>query len=155
MRNSRTDWTLFFRELTYLMRDFPDAKSTDYEAMLSALEGDESSRPGSSTFYEPLTPELREKWLEWIKTWRTSLASSGSVETAYDRMLKTNPKYVLREWMLVDAYSSAANGEEAELFDLYSLIKKPYEEGSTREQEKYYRRAPDEALRAGGTAFMS
>jgi hypothetical protein len=35
------------------------------------------------------------------------------------------------------------------------LIKHPYEEGTEDEERKYYRRAPDAALKAGGTAFMS
>ena len=35
LRKSRTDWTLFFRELTYLMRDYPNLDADDYENMLT------------------------------------------------------------------------------------------------------------------------
>lgn len=159
MRNSRADWTLFWRQLTYVVRDYPvkaDSEEEDYEGMMSALEADEESRPGSSPFYEPLDDTNRRQWIEWIKQWRLALESSGSSsDDIFKRMVSNNPKYVLREWMLVDAYKLAAEGKEAELTYLYSLIRNPYDEGSKHEHKKYYRRAPDEALLAGGTAFMS
>lgn len=156
MRKTRTDWTLLFRQLTYVVRDFPDMESTDYEAMMRQLEGDDAVREGSSPFYEPLDDETRKEWIAWMDQWRTALHSLDESGTeVYERMRTTNPKYILREWMLVDAYNSAAQREEAELFSLYSLIQRPYDEGSAFEESKYYRRAPDEALHTGGTAFMS
>ena len=63
------------------------------------------------------------------------------------------PKYTLREWMLVEAYSKA--GDYSDVHELLGLIKDSYGEGSADDHEKYYRRAPDESLRAGGTAFLS
>ncbi|KAI2490815.1 hypothetical protein MHU86_23750 [Fragilaria crotonensis] len=123
-----------------------------YEAMLQVVVADGDASP----FYEPLTPSYRQQYLEWITQWRTLLAdvvgdtSSGDGE----RMRMSNPKYVLREWMLVKAYSDAANGNDDELHDLYALIQNPYDEG-TLEQQKYYRRTPEEAFMTAGTAFMS
>lgn len=161
LRKSRSDWTLFWRQLTYIMRDFNDLSSTDYSGMLSQLEltEEEKERKGASPFYEPLTDELRKDWLAWIEKWRTALVSASSSDESglaiYERMRTKNPKFVLREWMLVNAYNGAANDEEAELFNLFDLIKRPYDEGSETDIRKYYRRAPDEALLSGGTAFMS
>jgi uncharacterized protein YdiU (UPF0061 family) len=157
MRNGRTDWTVFFRQLTYVMKEFPDLDSTDYAGMMVVLEADDNIRAGSSPFYEMLDPTTREEWIRWIEQWRLALKGCGDSGESfvYERMRTNNPKYVLREWMLVDAYTSAAKGEEAELFILYALVQRPYEEGSTFEEEKYYRRAPPEALEIGGTAFMS
>jgi len=45
--------------------------------------------------------------------------------------------------------------DESMIHELFSLIQDPYGEGTEEQDEKYYRRAPDEALKAGGTAFMS
>jgi uncharacterized protein YdiU (UPF0061 family) len=157
MRKTRTDWTLVFRQLTYVMREFPDLASTDYEAMMKLLEADDNVRAGSSPFYERMSDETRKEWLAWLEQWRTALNSdrdSGG-QAVYERMRVTNPKYILREWMLVDAYSSAAKRDEAELFSLNDLLQRPYDEGSSFEEDKYYRRAPEAALKAGGTAFMS
>lgn len=155
IRKSRTDWTVFFRQLTHVVRDFADPESSDYEGMLHVLISDEASREGSSPFYEPLDKTLRSQWLSWIETWRNALVACGSLDACHERMRLANPKYVLREWMLVEAYTSASKGEEAELFYLYDLIQRPYGEGSADEEKRYYRRAPDVALTTGGTAFMS
>jgi serine/tyrosine/threonine adenylyltransferase len=162
LRNSRVDYTIFFRELSYLVRDVPNildaSVSISAEELFSQLQGDDAARTGSSPFYETLTPDLHAQWLSWIEVWRSTLAKSSSddaQDVVASRMLKTNPKYVLREWMLVEAYQNAAQDDESELFALYQLIQHPYDEGTTREVERYYRRAPEEALLAGGTAFMS
>jgi len=156
MRKSRVDWTVFWRQLTYVMRDFQDMESTDFGAMLDAIYGDDGKREGSSPFYEALSDEGRQEWLAWIQQWRTALSAAGEMpEAVYDRMRMQNPKFVLREWMLVQAYQSAAKDEQAKLYDLYGLIQRPYDEGTDQETSRYYRRAPDEALTSGGTAFMS
>lgn len=155
LRSCRTDWTVFFRQLTYVMKEFPDLKSKDYAGMLSLLEGDESIKAGSGAFYEQLSTDHKKQWLSWIKEWRSALAQSVTSDASYERMRTANPKFVLREWMLVEAYSEAAEGNEKPLQELYELILRPYDEGSEQESSRYYRRASDEVLAAGGTAFMS
>ena len=154
MRKSRVDWTLFWRQLTYVARDHADMETStmdDYEDVMKTLEGTGNSSP----FYEELSPELRRQWLAWLEQWCISLDQSNLLKGAYDRMRKVNPKYVLREWMLVDAYTSADNEDMKPLHELYELIQRPYEEGSEQEIKEYYRRAPDRSLTTGGTAFMS
>merc|ERR1739846_249195 len=97
--------------------------------------------------------------------------AEGSSLTPYERMRLANPKYILREWMLVDAYTKASPSsiqspmlpfvvqssevDESMIHELFSLTQNPYDEGTNEQDTKYYRRSPDEALKAGGTAFMS
>jgi uncharacterized protein YdiU (UPF0061 family) len=150
LRKSRVDWTLFWRQLTYVAQTFSDLESTDYEDMMKTLEGQGEASP----FYEPLSPEVRQEWLAWIEQWRDVLQGIEATN-AYETMRTANPKFVLREWMLVDAYSLAAEGDDSILKELFELIQHPYEEGTPREIEEYYRRAPARALTTGGTAFMS
>lgn len=154
LRKSRVDWTLFFRQLTYASRELTKSDVTA-EHLLSLVEGNENERNGSSPFYEPLSTDFRTEWIQWIKQWQDAMISSGAAESAFERMAVTNPKYVLREWMMVDAYTNSNKDMDAELYNLYSLIQRPYEEGSAKEVEKYYRRAPDELLTKGGVGFMS
>lgn len=148
LRVSRVDWTIFWRQLTQVAKKYDGEESTDYEGMLDILinEGD------SSPFYEPLYPEHRLQYLAWIKQWRDIVKDEPG---AAERMRLANPKYVLREWMLVDAYSAAEEGDDDVLKELFELIQKPYDEGTPKQESQYYRRAPEDALTLGGTAFMS
>ena len=168
LRNSRVDYTLFFRELSYIVRDTPNLfddtdETITAQTLLTRLIGDDNVREGSSPFYEALTEELKTKWISWIQMWRSVLktccndgSGSNNVDAVAQKMLQLNPKYVLREWMLVEAYQKATHEkDEGELLALYNLIQHPYDEGTTYESNKYYRRAPDDALVTGGTAFMS
>ncbi len=70
-------------------------------------------------------------------------------------MRRENPKFVAREWMLVEAYEAANAGDLAPLHQLHHLLQHPYEEGPPELAAKYYRTAPRAALSRGGTAFMS
>jgi uncharacterized protein YdiU (UPF0061 family) len=121
----------------------------------------------------------------WIQKWREMLVETYKetgpsrrlseddaefIQPA-ERMRTASPKYVLREWMLVEAYSKASpssirnplfpssikskDADESVIHELFELTKNPYDEGTDEQDEKYYRRAPDDALKAGGTAFMS
>jgi len=69
-------------------------------------------------------------------------------------MRRASPKYVPREWMLVEAYDKASHGDYTSVRELYQLFLRPYDEQPEYEQ-RYYRRAPKEALVKGGVAFMS
>ena len=125
LRSSRVDWTVFWRQLTYVARDFPDLQTADYEEMMTVLEDSElDDHSDTSPFYEPLTPVLRRQWIAWFEQWREALQSvvqqDGEDENeVYERMRKANPKFVLREWMMVDAYTAAGAEDESMLQELY------------------------------------
>merc|ERR1719343_484334 len=154
LETTRTDWTLLWRQLTYVMRDMSDLESTDYETMMKNLEG--AGESDISPFYEPLTPQQRKDWTEWIKQWRETLkATKRPSNEVYDQMKSTNPKFILREWILVEAYSAAADGDYSLVKELYELCKHPYEEGTAKQSRLYYRRQPESSISKGGTAFMS
>eukprot|EP00581_Thalassiosira_minuscula_P010284 CAMPEP_0183709982 /NCGR_PEP_ID=MMETSP0737-20130205/5888_1 /TAXON_ID=385413 /ORGANISM="Thalassiosira miniscula, Strain CCMP1093" /LENGTH=934 /DNA_ID=CAMNT_0025938203 /DNA_START=193 /DNA_END=2997 /DNA_ORIENTATION=+ len=177
LRITRGDWTLFWRQLTYVAAEYSptkgsdkDAKEPDYAEMMKMLLGEEHTHP----FYDVLTDENRATLRAWIERWHKELVKcynftkehSKDVERPEEIMRRSNPKYVLREWMLVDAYSKADSGKSmgnpftvegdyTGVHELFELIQDPYGEGSKEAQEKYYKRAPDESLGKGGTAFMS
>lgn len=150
LKTSRADWTLFWRQLTYVIRDMDDL-----ESMMKKLEGEKGS--DASPFYEPLTADKRRDWIEWIHNWKEILkATNRPSEEIWEQMRTNNPKYVLREWMLVEAYSTAtADGDMTNVRELFDLIKSPYDEGTSQQTELYYRRASDSSITKGGTAFMS
>lgn len=172
LRIARGDWTMFWRQLTYVAAEYSPAKSdssVDYDAMMSMLLGEGNLYP----FYGALTDENQASLRTWIEKWHQALTECYNDESKQttippeETMRLANPKYTLREWMLVEAYTKAdagkspgnpfpsASGDYSGVHELFALCKDPYGEGSSDNHKKYYRRAPDESLRAGGTAFMS
>jgi uncharacterized protein YdiU (UPF0061 family) len=153
LRVSRVDWTLFWRQLTQVAKEFTNDKNTSAEEMLKTLIGHGDSSP----FYEPLSPQHYEQYLDWIQQWRNVVVVKSKEDdgVVYERMRLANPKYVLREWMLVEAYEAAAEGNEDIIKEMNELIQTPYDEGTSKQELLYYRRAHEDALTLGGTAFMS
>jgi|NOAtaT_6_FD_contig_121_289412_length_2501_multi_7_in_0_out_0_1 uncharacterized protein YdiU (UPF0061 family) len=161
---SRADYTLFWRQLTYVAQQFPIQStndiSTDYKGMMNIFLGE---TPQTYPFYGTLDQPLYDRWVDWIQTWREAVvksyledyADSSHLITPAERMRLANPKYTLREWMLVDAYTKAAKGDNSIILDLLELIERPYDEGTTEQSDKYYRKAPEESLTTGGTAYFS
>jgi uncharacterized protein YdiU (UPF0061 family) len=70
-------------------------------------------------------------------------------------MRMVNPKYVPREWMLVNAYTLAMKGQFEEVHRLHGLFNRPFDDQGREIDELYYRVAPAASFKTGGTAFMS
>jgi uncharacterized protein YdiU (UPF0061 family) len=114
LRIARADWTLFWRQLTYVALNFSPSDSEsgttqDPEKMLQVLLGTEFTNP----FYDALTPEHRTTLKSWLGNWHKALVichgyylSHRSFAPPCERMQRANPKYTLREWMLVESYHS-------------------------------------------------
>jgi len=173
LRLARGDWNLFWRQLTYVAAKYSPAtrKSDDvpldYDDMITILLGEGVTNP----FYDQLTDENRGSIRAWIEKWHFTMVacyqnaigqSNSDITPPEEIMRLSNPKFTLREWMLVDAYTKADSGKSGSnggdysgVHDLFRLCLDPYSEGTAEDNEKYYRRAPDESLRKGGTAFMS
>mmetsp|Transcript_122173 Transcript_122173/g.304949 ORF Transcript_122173/g.304949 Transcript_122173/m.304949 type:complete len:246 (-) Transcript_122173:59-796(-) len=142
---SSVDWTIFWRQLA----EFPSrglaAEAKDCE-LLAVIE---------PAFYKGLSSQSKDQWCKWIRGWLQKLKADGSTEKEQaDLMRATSPKYVPREWMLVEAYQAAHAGNYSVLQDLYKLFSQPFDE-QPEFAEKYYRKASDVALERPGTAFMS
>ena len=149
MRDSNVDYTLVFRQLAECLKLPHDVSDDDLLEPLASAFYD-----SPNNFYDEGT---RAKWCDFVRSWRDEVAGSNpNTASTIEAMNKVNPAYVLREWMLVDAYTAAKEKDDfSVLQELFELTRTPYELGSETMQEKYYRRAPDRALKAGGTAFMS
>ena len=57
-------------------------------------------------------------------------------------MKQINPKYTLREWLLVPAYKEAQNGNYSLLRDLQDVMNDPYGEQSIEIEQRYYKNKP-------------
>jgi len=106
MQASRTDWTLFWRQLSHFDSS-PDALNPDVRDMV--LD--------------------REAFDGWARDYKTRLAREASVDAArHAGMLATNPKYVLRNHLAEQAIRQAQAGDDSEIARLQQLLAKPFDE---------------------------
>ena len=149
MYEDKADWTVTWRRLAECLEV---AASSDDDALLKPLL--------STSFYGCglVSGERRKMWADFIRRWRAALETSGtSLADAATRMRAANPKYVLREHLLVDAYTKASKGDHSMVHELYALTQNPYGGGddTVEFEAKYFVKAPEQSLTAGGVAFMS
>jgi len=125
------DYTIFWRELARFPQSVADI---------------------SAAFYK--TPTNADAWNKWLSAWGRAIAAEGRPTAEVAAQIRSaNPKYVPREWMLVEAYKAAEAGDYSVLFRLQKLFEKPYDE-QEEFQAQYYRRAEMQSLERAGTAFM-
>jgi len=132
LRSGRLDYSIAFRELA----EFDASRLLDRAAY-----------PGGD--------DVSTQLAAWIDDWTAALADAGIDRPAAAlAMNRANPKYVLREWMLVDAYNAANRGDLSVARDLHALVKSPYDDQPDF-HDRYYRRADPDDLTKPGTAFMT
>lgn len=142
MVQTPVDYTLFFRELSMLPDDIGPLKKS---------------------FYKKLNEEMDKRWSEWLTKWKllvantsnANAASSRSLEEISKQMKLVNPKYTLREWLLVPAYQQAVEGNYALVRELQEVMTQPYAEQSKDVEEKYYRLKPSEFNEVAGVSHLS
>ena len=99
--------------------------------------------------------------------WKDEVGSSDLNERAIS-MKKVSPKFVPREWMLVDAYnaanpasssSSSSNSNNScdysKVKELHELFKNPYDENTPEMTRKYYNKGDTNQFSKGGVQFMT
>ncbi|CAA6805083.1 MAG: Selenoprotein O and cysteine-containing homologs [uncultured Sulfurovum sp.] len=138
MIETSVDYTIFFRELSSVPEDMAVlAKSFYGESVLDA--------------------KLMDKWSEWFTRWQSLVDVSTPEErkSLSEQMKAVNPKYTLREWLLVPAYRKANHGDYALIHDLQEVMNNPYAEQSEETESKYYREKPAELFDIAGVSHVS
>jgi len=128
MMQTKVDYTLFFRELSSIPDDI---------------------RPLKKSFYSNVNEEMDTRWSEWFTKWKSLISNTS------EQMKRVNPKYSLREWLLVPAYQQAVDGNYTLLRELQEVMTQPYAEQSKEMEEKYYRLKPSEFSEIGGVSHLS
>jgi uncharacterized protein YdiU (UPF0061 family) len=143
MVQTPVDYTLFFRELSTVPDDIGPLKKSFY----ADSEG------------------MDKRWSEWLAQWKSLIVSASTTdanaaqppsrEELSRQMKRVNPKYSLREWFLVPAYSQAIAGNYSLVRELQEVMTQPYAEQSKAVEEKYYRSKPSEFFAVAGLSYMS
>ena len=158
MVQTPVDYTIFFRELSALPDDIVPLKKSFYSepqyTMKSKRPTDESDRA-----------VMDKRWSEWLEKWKSLIDSTSTtdlnvtsprtLEEVSRQMKLVNPKYSLREWLVVPAYQQATEGNYSLLRELQEVMTQPYAEQSKQVEEKYYRLKPIEFFEIGGLSHYS
>lgn len=134
MTRSQVDYTIFFRELSYIPED------------ISVLK---------QSFYAESSQQLNEEWQIWLSRWKELVGGYGDLTAVSKKMKQVNPKYTWREWLVVPAYEKAMQGDYSLVRKLQDVLSYPYEEQSKEVEDKYYRLKPKEFFNAGGVSHYS
>lgn len=135
MIQTGVDYTIFFRELSKVPENIEPLKKSFYQDV-------------------SLDETIQKRWSQWFENWKLQI-SSDDIKKLSEQMKQVNPKYTLREWILVPAYKKAKEGDYSNLLELQELMTQPYSEQSKEVEEKYYRLKPSEVFDVGGISHVS
>lgn len=140
LTKAETDMTIFFRMLS-------NYKQGKVALGIEVLE---------QALYKPLDlkDELLDLWKGWFKNYDERL----QLEQLDDNQRKAkmnlvNPKYVLRNYMAQLAIDDADKGNYKLLDELYTLLKKPYDEQP--QMERWFAKRPEWARHKVGCSMLS
>ena len=138
MIETSVDYTIFFRELSSV----PD----DISVLTKSFYGNSIN-----------DKNILNRWSEWLQMWRSLInaTSPESYEKLSKEMKQVNPKYTLREWFLVPAYTEAKKGNYTLIKELQEVMTDPYAEHSSEIEEKYYRKKPSQFFEIAGISHIS
>jgi len=139
-----TDMTIFFRRLSEL-GIHADKKETD--ALLLPL---------LDAYYQPqqLDREYKNRIGQWLRDYiRRSLQENLSATERRRRMNRTNPKYVLRNYLAQLAIDKAEKGDSSMINQLLELIRYPYDEQP--DNETFASKRPEWARNRPGCSMLS
>ncbi|MCZ2100467.1 MAG: YdiU family protein [Chitinophagales bacterium] len=134
------DYTIFFRLLAKITKDMPISE------MKSLLE---------PAFYEDeWLPEKEQLLEDVLMAYQKRIALEDTTDSLrQQQMNEVNPKYVLRNYMSQLAIEAADLGDYGLLHELFTLLKRPYEEQP--QYERWFAKRPDWALEKVGCSMLS
>ncbi|MDI9309732.1 MAG: YdiU family protein [Limnohabitans sp.] len=136
-----TDFTIFFRLLSSIKME------DSIEECISKI---------AFSFYtaDDIKDVERDNWSIWFTNYLNRLQLEDiTYEERKSNMNKINPKYVFRNYIAQLIIEEAEKDNYSLLNEIYSLLKKPYDEQP--ENEKWFARRPDWAREKIGCSMLS
>lgn len=139
---TETDMTIFFRKLSGFNPELHDAK----DGLGLITEAHYSPESLDDSYYSELQ--------SWFEKYRSRiLQDSWSFNDRKELMNRTNPKYVLRNYMAQVAIDKAEAGDNSEIENLLNLLAHPYDEQP--QHENYFAKRPEWARDKPGCSMLS
>jgi uncharacterized protein YdiU (UPF0061 family) len=139
MAQTPVDYTLFFRALSDIPGEIGQLADSFYRPLAEAGTADAEALLG--------------RWAEWLAAWKSQIGPSA--DEVSRRMKQVNPKYTMREWLVVPAYREAAIGNYQPVSELQQVLTQPYSDQSAEIEAKYCRLKPTELFNLGGVSHYS
>jgi len=142
MAATPVDYTIFWRELSNLPRHVAALRPAFYETRGK---------------YAQDSIAMEARWMVWLQKWHAALEQEGSASVNVSAAMKrANPKYIPREWMMVEAYRSATDaGDYSLVQSLHDVLEDPYGEQSEEVAALYYKKKDEMFFDLGGTSHCS
>ncbi len=138
MYQTEMDLTIFFRNLS----KFDEFNPNEFWTLLQ-----------KSSYSESLE-EFRPRWTRFFADYAELLiAETREKAERAEAMNRTNPKYVLRNYMAQLAIDAADTGDHSVVDELFNLLLKPYDEQPA--MEKWFALRPDWAKTKVGCSMLS
>jgi uncharacterized protein YdiU (UPF0061 family) len=140
---TETDMTIFYRRLATLTCD------------IDATE-EELLRPLWDAYYLPeeLTGETLATIAAWLRSYLLRARRSGlSDSERAAQMNRSNPKYVLRNYLAQQAIDKAEAGDQSMIHTLQDLLRRPYDEQPG--MERFAEKRPEWARNKAGCSMLS
>jgi len=140
LKSSEIDMTIFFRLLSKVH------KHSDVSTMITLMD--------QAFYQDDMDDDTENKITSWFEKYVERLKSELTTnDKRHQLMNATNPKYVLRNYMAQMAIDEANKGDYGLIYELYELLKKPYEDQSAN--EKWFAKRPDWARQKVGCSMLS
>jgi uncharacterized protein YdiU (UPF0061 family) len=142
LQAAEVDMTLFFRSLADLDLAAPRLEGATLALFDNAFYDDAKRQQSTGTFND------------WLARYAARAIQDGLPSTVRrNRMNRVNPRYVLRNYLAQQAIDRAEQGDEAGIYDLLDVMRRPYDDQPGR--EAYAGRRPDWARNRAGCSMLS
>jgi uncharacterized protein YdiU (UPF0061 family) len=143
---AEADMTIFYRQLANV--DLQNIPESD-EALINIIK---------FAYYAEPDQQAKAAMAKWLRSYGERLQqdyvlTAESNDSRKARMNRSNPKYVLRNYMAQQAIDKATEGDYSEIENLLQLLRKPYDEQP--EQEIYFAKRPEWARVKAGCSMLS
>jgi uncharacterized protein YdiU (UPF0061 family) len=143
---SETDMTIFYRKLAEVSAERDLASAHDaalIEPLLPAFYG-----------AGELDHAHRERVVGWVRRYLTRVQRDQTRDSARQAsMNRSNPKYLLRNYLAQQAIDKAEAGDNSMVAELLEVLRHPYD--AQPERERFAEKRPDWARRRVGCSMLS
>eukprot|EP00501_MAST-03F_sp_TOSAG23-6_P001369 GSMAST32.ASY1.ANO1.1423.1 assembled CDS len=152
MTSSEADYTMLWWQLSVIAENFLDS------IQLPATNSVEISESKVLLMDQNVKVFFTKNFLvKIVVSGKNGLSNGCTVATS---MRCVSPKYIPREWMLVNAYEKAMKGDYSQVVHLQKVFMNPYSKSVKTKQcdKEFYTKAPIDTYRGcgvGGTSFMT